>query len=320
MISRRRLLSTTATALGTSLIAGAVPAAAHPTRPTAPAGAAAEALRVGRPTAEYVRQPLGLGPERPRLSWPLAATGAGRTQSAYQVRVALSERALEKPDVWDSGKVVSGQSLHVTYGGPALRSRTRYHWSVRVWDGEGKVSAWSAPTWWETGLTDPADWSARWVGAPAALVGAPALDDASWIWFPEGDPASSAPAATRWFRSAFEVPEGVTRARLVLTADDGYTAHLDGTEVASAAADHAADAWRRPSLTDVTQQLGPGRHTFAISATNGVAGPAGLLGLLELTTADGVRTITTGDGWKATDEDPGDDWRAPEFEIGRAHV
>lgn len=118
MISRRRLLSTTATALGTSLIAGAVPAAAHPTQPTAPAGTGAEALRVGRPTAEYVRQPLGLGPERPRLSWPLAATGAGRTQSAYQVRVALSERALEKPDVWDSGKVVSGQSVHVTYGGP----------------------------------------------------------------------------------------------------------------------------------------------------------------------------------------------------------
>ncbi|XMN05068.1 alpha-L-rhamnosidase [Streptomyces griseobrunneus] len=316
MISRRRLLSTTATTLGTSLIAGAVPAAAHPTQPTGPAGAAAEALRVGRPTAEYVRQPLGLGPDRPRLSWPLAATGSGRTQSAYQVRVALSERALEKPDVWDSGKVVSGQSVHVTYGGPALRSRTRYHWSVRVWDGEGKVSAWSAPTWWETGLTDPADWSARWVGAPAALVGAPALDDASWIWFPEGDPASSAPAATRWFRSAFEVPEGVTRARLVLTADDGYTAHLDGSEVASAAADHAADAWRRPSLTDVTQRLSPGRHLLAISATNGVAGPAGLLGLLELTTADGVRTITTGAGWKATDEEPGDDWQAPEFDDG----
>lgn len=81
--------------------------------------------------------------------------------------------------MWDSGKVMSPDSVLVPYAGPALTSRTRYYWSVRVWDAEGKASAWSEPSWWETGLTDRSDWSAQWIGAPAELVGAPALDDAS---------------------------------------------------------------------------------------------------------------------------------------------
>lgn len=311
MISRRRLLSTTATALGTTLIAGAIPPAQAAERGAQGAG---KSLRVGGSTAEYVKNPLGLGAARPRLGWPLTATAPGRTQSAYQIRVALSERALERPDVWDSGKVESTDSTQVAYGGPELRSRTRYYWTVRVWDDEGRVSGWSEPAWWETGLTEASDWSARWIGAPAALVGAPALDEASWIWFPEGDPASSAPAATRWFRGAFDVPDGVTRARLVLTADDGYVAHLDGTEVARAEPDEVARAWSRPSVTDVTERLTPGRHVLAVAATNEVTGPAGLLGALELTTADGVRTVTTGDGWKSVDAEPAEEWRALDYD------
>ncbi|NEE28978.1 rhamnosidase, partial [Streptomyces sp. SID7982] len=123
MISRRRLLSTTATALGTTLIAGAIPPAQAAER----GAPGAKGLRVGGSTAEYVRNPLGLGAARPRLGWPLTATAPGRTQSAYQIRVALSERALERPDVWDSGKVESADSTQVLYGGPELRSRTRYY-------------------------------------------------------------------------------------------------------------------------------------------------------------------------------------------------
>ncbi|MER5252538.1 alpha-L-rhamnosidase [Streptomyces sp. NPDC002855] len=309
MISRRRLLSTTATAaLGTAMAAGAVPAA------VAAPSAGGRALRVTRPTVEYVRHPLGLDVPRPRLSWPLTSTKEGQAQTAYQVRVASAPGRIAEPDVWDSGKVASSDSVLVPYAGPDLTSRTRYYWSVRVWDSAGRASEWSEPSWWETGLLAAKDWTARWIGAPASLVGAPALDAASWIWFPEGDPATSAPAATRWFRGRVDVPEGVTRARLVMTADDGYTAYVNGTRVAHTEADSAADNWRRPVVVDITAQLRPGAAVVAVSATNATTGPAGLLGLLELTTADGVRTLTTDGTWKATDKEPSGDWRSTGFD------
>ncbi|MEV2250440.1 alpha-L-rhamnosidase [Streptomyces sp. NPDC050147] len=311
MISRRRLLSTSATAaLGTAMTAGAVPAAHG-----APA-AGGRALRVTRPTVEYVRHPLGLDVPRPRLSWPLTSAKDGQAQTAYQVRVATAASRLAEPDVWDSGKVASSDSVLVPYAGPDLKSRTRYYWSVRVWDTAGTASEWSAASWWETGLLAAKDWTARWIGAPASLIGAPALDDASWIWFPEGDPATSAPAATRWFRGRVDVPEGVTRARLVMTADDGYTAYVNGTRVAHTEADGPADNWRRPTVVDVTGQLGADAAVIAVSATNATTGPAGLLGALELTTADGVRTLTTDATWKTTDKEPTGDWQAAGYDDG----
>ncbi|MFJ1646725.1 alpha-L-rhamnosidase [Streptomyces sp. NPDC088258] len=318
MISRRRLLGTTATAVGAAVVAGPVPAVAR-TREEA-SGALAEdraagsAVRVTAPTVEYASHPLGLDTPRPRLSWPVVSAHPGQTQRAYRIRVATDPGRLAKPDVWDSGKVESPDSTLVPYGGPALKSRTRYHWSVRVWGADGTVSGWSAPSWWETGLTDATDWTARWIAAPAALVGAPALDDASWIWFPEGEPATEAPAATRWFRGRVDVPAGVTRARLVMTADDGYTAYVNGVRVAHTDADGPAENWRRPALVDVTTLLRPGANVITVSAVNATVSPAGLLGLLELTTPDGVRTSVTDDSWLTSGQEPAGDWKSVEYD------
>ncbi|NGO74664.1 family 78 glycoside hydrolase catalytic domain [Streptomyces sp. YC504] len=309
MISRRRLLSTTTTAaLGTAL-ASAVPGAAQ-----ARGAADAKAAGVTVPSVEYVSNPLGLDAARPRFSWPLASAAKGWTQGAYQIRVASSPGRLSEPDVWDSGKVASRDSVLVSYAGPALKSRTRYHWTVRVWDDKGRASEWSEPSWWETGLMSPDDWTARWIAAPEALVGAPALDGASWIWFPEGDPAAEAPAGTRYFRGPLDIPAGVTRARLVISADDGYTVYVNGEQVGHVDAHGPADSWRRPALIDVTSQLGPGAALIAVAATNATVSPAGLLGLLELTTADGVRTFATGGEWKAADKEPSGDWRSAAYD------
>ncbi|NIN72410.1 MAG: hypothetical protein GTO46_10940, partial [Gemmatimonadetes bacterium] len=63
-----------------------------------------------------------------------------------------------------TGRVDSDRSIHVVYEGPALASGTRYYWQVRVWDGDGAVSDWSAPAFWEMGLLDASDWQASWIG------------------------------------------------------------------------------------------------------------------------------------------------------------
>ena len=94
---------------------------------------------------EYLENPVGIDAARPRFSWQLVSDRRSTMQTAYQVEVAASESALSRGSglLWDTGKVPSDQSVFVEYGGPAVASRTRYFWRVRVWDAAGRVSRWS---------------------------------------------------------------------------------------------------------------------------------------------------------------------------------
>ncbi|MEK8142078.1 hypothetical protein NKH18_04005 [Streptomyces sp. M10(2022)] len=51
-----------------------------------------------------------------------------------------------------------------------------------------------------------------------------------------------------------------------------------------------------------------------MSATNASESPAGLLGVLELTTADGVRTVVTDAAWRTTDREPTGEWHSAEYD------
>ncbi|MEJ8638467.1 MULTISPECIES: alpha-L-rhamnosidase [Streptomyces] len=311
MISRRNILASAVATAG-AVAAGAGPAVAGP--PPAAGRAGRSALQVVSPTVEYVRQPLGLDAARPRLSWPMVSARPGQRQSAYHVRVATSAAGLSHPDVWDSGKVVSDASVLVPYAGPPLEPRTRYFWSVRVWDADGGASQWSAPSWWETGLMGASPWSATWISAPSALTDAPSLEGGSWIWFPEGDPASSAPAATRWFRRTVDLPAGITAATLAITADNVYAVSLNGAELAHTDLETDNEGWRRPAVIDVLGHIRSGANTLAVSAVNATVGPAGLIGVLVLTTASGEKKVFTDAAWKSTDHRPADGWREPAFD------
>ncbi|HWM38892.1 MAG TPA: alpha-L-rhamnosidase N-terminal domain-containing protein, partial [Streptomyces sp.] len=310
MISRRHLLATAAVS---GAAVGAPPALASPAY-AAGDDHAGGGLRVQTVTTEYADRPLGLDSPRPRLSWTLSANAPDQLQHAYRICVASSPGRLTDPDVWDSGKRDSRQSVLVPYEGPALEPRTRYHFSVRVWGGDGRPSPWSAPSWWETGLMGREAWRAGWISPPGKLVAPPGLTGTSWIWFPEGDPASRAPAATRWFRGAAMVTGTVRRAQLVIAADDGFTAHLNGTGIATREALAVQKAHSRPSLVDVTREVRRGANVLAVSATNAEEGPAGLLALLEITTDEGTTRFGTDDGWKTSDEKPDGDWQDGDFD------
>ncbi len=117
---------------------------------------------------EYASQPLGIDVTHPRLSWRLPDSGDGR-QSAYQIRVAMNADGLESAPLWDSGRIKSAESTQLPYAGPALASRTRYCWQVRIWDGQGRASEWSEASSWEMGLLAKSDWSAQWIGGRQTL-------------------------------------------------------------------------------------------------------------------------------------------------------
>ncbi|MDW4910584.1 alpha-L-rhamnosidase [Streptomyces sp. ADMS] len=271
-------------------------------------------LRVTAPTVEYVQHPLGLDAQRPRLSWPLASDKPGVSQSAYRIRVASTESGLSHPDVWDSGKITSGESVLVPYTGPQLKPRTRYFWSVRVWDAGDGASGWSTPAWWETGLMDATQWSAQWVCAPAALTDAPSLAGSAWIWFPEGEPANSAPAGTCWFRRTVDLPDGITAATLAISADNVFAVSVNGAEVARTDLATEFENWRRPAVLDVLAQLRSGKNVLAVSAANASVGPAGLVAVLTVHTASGEQRIVTDVSWRSTNQEPAADWRGADFD------
>jgi len=123
----------------------------------------AQQLQVKGLRTEYQENPTGIDVRAPRLGWRIEATRRGTMQRAYQIRVASDSASLERAPLWNSDKVQSAESILRPYTGPTLRSGTRYYWQARVWDDSGRASAWSSPAFWEMGLLDRADWTARWI-------------------------------------------------------------------------------------------------------------------------------------------------------------
>ncbi len=167
-------------------------------------------LRVQNLRCEYQPNPAGIDAREPRLSWQLASDQRGAMQSAYQIQVSD-----EQGKLWDSGKVLSDQSLHIPYRGPALHARQRCSWQVRVWDKYDRPSAWSEAGWWEMGLLQPADWQACWI-------------EPDW----EEDPASSNPCP--YLRTTFTLREQVIAARVYVTSHGLYELSLNGQRVGDA--------------------------------------------------------------------------------------
>lgn len=78
---------------------------------------------------EYNQCPSALDVTVPRFGWQLVSNPheRGIYQTAYQLEVKDEAGKI----VWNSGKVTTDVSQHVTYQGKALKPATRYTWKVK---------------------------------------------------------------------------------------------------------------------------------------------------------------------------------------------
>lgn len=111
---------------------------------------------------EYQDSPIGIDVEKPRFSWKMGTDDEnlkGLKQTHYRIRVMDENEYV----FWDSRKTRSGVSLNIEYAGKKLEPRTKYTWTVTVWDQDGKKL--TSSSHFEMGLMDDDPSGKAWNGA-----------------------------------------------------------------------------------------------------------------------------------------------------------
>lgn len=207
-------------------------------------------------SVEYLREPVGLEVNSPRLSWKISGKDYGLLQSAYQIIVGKDPGELESGSSlhWDSGKVNSCKQVNIKYEGEPLMPGERYYWKVRVWDQDGKISEFSDISFWEMGLFDGAYWKGDWISAAEPVDSVPPLLPAPFM------------------RKEFSIPGNIVSARLYISGLGYYQAYLNGEKVG----DHVLDPVKtrydkrvKYVTFDITELLAAGNNALGVVLGNG---------------------------------------------------
>ncbi len=223
---------------------------------------------------EYLENPMGIDVKKPRFSWMLQHSERGQKQSAYQLIISANPSA-ETGDLWDTGKVLSDQSIHVVYGGNLLESDQTYYWKVRYWDKDHTPSPYSSVARFDTGLFSPGDWQGEWIGGRNQL------------------------------RKEFSVNGGIVRGRAFICGLGYYEMRLNGQKVGNNVLDPGYTTYEKRvlySTHDITDMLLEGNNAIGVMLGKGWSGPLLLILQINIELEGGKRlTLFSDRTWKGKD-------------------
>ncbi|HEY0668847.1 MAG TPA: glycoside hydrolase family 78 protein [Sphingobacteriaceae bacterium] len=265
--------------------------------------ALSQKLTVTDLTCDYKINPIGIGTLNSGFSWKIASKERNVIQKAYQLRVATDQADLKRGKnlIWDSGKVNTDQSTHISFPVSDTKSGQRYFWQVKVWDNKGNASAWSKVNFWETGL-NKSDWSAKWIEANQ-------VTDGKVVPVP-------------MFFKAFKISSPIKSARLYITAHGLYEAKLNGAKVSNHLLTPGWTSYENRlqyQVYDVTEMLKQGSNSTVVSVGDGwyrgnlqwtnkrnfFGKEPGLLYQLEITHNDGTKQVIVSDNsWRSSFDSP----------------
>lgn len=197
---------------------------------------------------EYLTTPLGVDISSPRLSWRLPV---GMTsQKAYQVIVGADSVSIAHGigNCWDSGKVLSSETL-VAYSGKPLKPYTRYYWKICAWENETHFYS-SDISYFETGVLDECNWKGNWITDTHNIHLKPAA----------------------YFRKVFDAKCKIGEARAYIAVAGLYELYINGSRIGDHRLDPMYTRFDRRNLYlthDVTAMLTEGSNTFGVLLGNG---------------------------------------------------
>ena len=239
---------------------------------------------------EHLTNPIGVDFQKPRLFWNC---DDGEKQTAYQVKALDDDGKL----LWDSGKVESN-SMRCTWGGEAVKPKTKVLWKLRLWDETGTPGDWAQASI-ETGIDN---WKAKWITGNYKV-----------------DKHQRYPVDC--FRKIFSAG-AVRKARLYITACGLYEAKLNGKRVGEFVLAPGITDYRKRvqyQTYDVTELLQKGENALTVQLADGwYRGSCGAWGLknqygtetkllaqLEITDETGkVQTVVTDESWNWSNDGP----------------
>lgn len=240
--------------------------------------------------------PIEVDEALPRFSWQLSATQRNTMQTAYAIQVW--ESGNKKNTVWNSGKVISDQSVYVPYAGKALQSGKKYNWSVQVWDNHTAQPATSEAGSFQMALLQNTDWKAKWIEP--------------------GYTEDSVMRPSPLFRKQFATNKKIVSATAYITAHGLYEAQINGKRISDAYFTPGWTAYQKRlqyQAYDVTALLQKGAN--AIGVTLGSGWYRGVIGFsnnrnvygkdisllfqLTITYSDGsTEQVVSDDSWKSS--------------------
>jgi alpha-L-rhamnosidase len=257
-------------------------------------------IQVKETFCETRTNPIGLDISQPTFTWKLASAIRNTVQTAYEIRVSESavDLAKSKNLVWNSGKILTDQSVHVSYAGSPLQSAKKYYWQVKVWDNHNSVSAWCEPAFWQMGLLQQEDWKAKWIQA--------------------ANEEDSLMRPSPLFRKTFTTSKKIVSASLFITAHGLYESFINGQRIGEAYLTPGFTSFNKRlqyQVYDVTKNIQQGENAIAVSLGNGwyrgnlvwegrkdlYGKDLSLLYQLTIVYADGTtKEIISDDSWKSS--------------------
>lgn len=230
-------------------------------------------LRIIQLKCNGMENPSGTG-RIPDFSWITDSGVRGQKQTAYQLIVSSESKSAAKlnGDLWDSGKIISGENAWISYGGSELLPGTEYYWRVRVWDKNDVPSEWSKAEAFLTGLFDKDDWTgAKWIGyeeIPDSLLLVPGVHGNG------NDLGNVALKRTviPLFRKDFTLEKRVERATVFVTGLGHYELYINGNKIGDRFLSPGWTDYRKTCLYntyDVTENLTRGSNTVGTIVGNG---------------------------------------------------